>query len=73
MIFEAKSTILQPVEFMVFSDSLANEMDETFTLRLQFDFDDENAFISTDDLSANEVIVTIIDDDSMFIACILFS
>lgn len=63
LIFGAGSTTLQPVEFTISSDSVANEANEIFRLRLQYD---SSLFGPTDDLSANEVAVTIIDGDSKY-------
>ena len=48
------------IAFIITPDSLANEANETFSLRLSYN---RTLFLPTDDLSADELNVTIIDGD----------
>ena len=61
MTFHPRMRELQPVTFSLQLDSVAQEVNETFTLRLSYD---KNLFGLPTDTVVNELEVTILDGDS---------
>ena len=60
MTFLPRTRELQPIKFSLLLDSVAQEVNETFTLRLSYD---ENLFGLPTDTVVNELEVTILDGD----------